>query len=76
MYHWSEDDTNCNGHTCNGPRTLRKSTKRVGNPRTNPNFNIVKLGQNTVKSPGDLRISVVTHTLVKYYGVKKSQEVT
>ena len=32
-----------------------------------PNYNIIKIGQNTEKSPGDLRRLAVTQTLVKAY---------
>ena len=38
---------------------------RLGNKRTSgdhPNYSIIKNGQNTEKSPGDLRKLVVTHT--------------
>ena len=41
-----------------------KRTRGLGNKRTNgdnPNYSIVEIGQNTEKSPGDLRL-VVTQT--------------
>ena len=45
-----------------------KGTGGLGNSRTigdDPNYSIVKIGQNTEKSPGDLRILAVSQTPVR-----------
>ena len=42
----------------NNPKRSGKGTGRLANKRKrgdNPNYSIVKVGQNTEKSPGDLR---------------------
>ena len=47
-----------------------ETAERVGNRRTNrdhPNDSIVEIGQNTEKSPGDLRRLTVTRSLTKDY---------
>ena len=47
-----------------------KENGKLGNKRTvgvNPNYYIIEKGQNTEKSPWDLRRLAVTQTLVKYY---------
>ena len=44
--------------------------RRAGNQRTNQNhqnYNVVEVGQNTGKSPGDLKRISVIQTPVKYY---------
>ena len=49
------------------PQRLGKRPRRVGN-RTHKdhlNYSFVKIGQNTRKSPGDLRRLAVTQTPVK-----------
>ena len=49
---------------------LYTGTGRLGNKRTNgdhPNCSIIKIGQNTEKSPGDLRRLAVTQSLVRNY---------
>ncbi len=48
-------------------------TGGLGGRRTSgdhPNYNIIENGQNTEKSPGDLRRLAVTHTPVKDYRLK------
>ena len=45
-----------------------KGTGELGNKRTNrdpPNYDIIENGQNTEKSPGDLRRIAITQTPVK-----------
>ena len=45
----------------------------LGGGRTSgdhPNYNIIENGQNTEKSPGDLRRLAITHTLVKNLQLK------
>ena len=54
MEHEGDSDTNCGWCTSNKP----KRTGRLGNKRTSrehPDYRIIKTGQNTEKSPGDLR---------------------
>ena len=49
---------------------IGKKTERLGNKRTkgdHPDYSIIKLKQNTEKSPGDLRRLVVSQTPVKDY---------
>ena len=48
--------------------TVTKGTGVLGSWRTSgdhPNYSIIENGQNTEKSPGDLRRLAVTHTPVK-----------
>ena len=50
-----------------------KGTGRLGNRRTSgdhPSYNIVEIGQNTEKNPGDLRRPVVTQIPVKDHQLK------
>ena len=54
---WIDGYTNYNWSTRNNLQGLWKGTGRVGNWRTDwdhPNYNIIEIGQNTEKSPGDL----------------------
>ena len=54
--------------TWNSSRWLGKETGRIENQRKNrdhPNYSIVGIGQNTEKSPGDLRKVAVIQTPVK-----------
>ena len=50
------------------PQRLGKETGRLRNQRASrdhPDYIIIKIGQNTEKSPGDLRRHAVTQTPVK-----------
>ena len=61
----SDGDTNCNWDTCNNPQSLAKETSGHGNKRTNgdtPDYSIIKIEQNTEKSPRDLRRLAVTQS--------------
>ena len=52
------------------PQRLGKGAGIVGNWRTSwdhPNYNIIKIGQNTEKSPGELRRLAVPQTPVKVH---------
>ena len=52
-----DGNTNCNWCTWNNPQRIDKGTGGVGNKRMSgdhPNYCIIKIGQNTEKSPGDL----------------------
>ena len=56
--HKSDDDTNYNWCTKNGPHRVGKETEKVRNKRTKqnrPNYSITKISQNTEKNSGDLR---------------------
>ena len=53
---------------CTVTKRFGKSTKGIRNHRTsggNPNYNNAEIGENTGKSPGDLRRLVVTQIPVK-----------
>ena len=57
---------------------LVKGLEGLGDKRmsgVHPNYSIIKVNQNTEKSPGDLRRLAVTQTPVKDAEVKNSQEV-
>ena len=47
----------------------RTGTRNGGLGNNYPNYNIVEIGQNTEKSPGDLRRLAVTHTPVKNHQI-------
>ena len=56
--HEGDGDTNCNWRTWNSLPKLGKEAGRDGNQRTDRdhlNYSTVEIGQNTVKSPGDLK---------------------
>ena len=58
MKHGDDGDTNCSWCTWNGPQGLGKMIGTIENQKKNRdhrNFDIVKIGENTEKSPGDLR---------------------
>ena len=68
MEHESDGDTNCNWGSWYGHQRIGTETGGLGNKKTSGNhlnYSIVQIGQNTEKSPGDLRISAVTQNLVK-----------
>ena len=68
MKNEGHNDTNCKCHVWNGLERIKNGAGRVGNWRMNrdyPNGSIVKIGQNTAKSPGDLRRHAVTQTPMK-----------
>ena len=63
-----EDDNYTNSDWC-----FWNGTRGLGNKRTSgdhPNYSIIENGQNTVKSPGDLRRLAVTQTPVKNHQQK------
>ena len=58
MEHESDDDTNCNRCARYGHHRIGKGTGGLGNKNTsgnNPINSTAKIGQNTKKSPKDLR---------------------
>ena len=54
MEHDVDGDTNCNWSNRNNSQKLNKAEGKIGNRRTSGDPHIVKIGQNTVKSSGDL----------------------
>ena len=68
MEHESDGDIICGWHPWNNSQKIGKRTGRLGNKRTNrghTNYSIIKNGQNSEESSGDLRRLVVTQTPVK-----------
>ena len=60
--------TNYNWCAWYSHQRIIKGTEGLGNKRTSgdhPNYSITEIGQDTEKSPGDLRKLTVTHTPVK-----------
>ena len=58
MDHEGDSDTKCNWCTWNNPQRLSKKTGRLRNQimnRDHPDYSIIKIDQNTEKSPEDLR---------------------
>ena len=79
MQHEAVGNTNCNWFSRNGPIRIGKGTGRHRNKRTsghNPNYSIIKIGQNIEKRSRDLRRLAITQTPVKQppsnAGVKKN----
>ena len=63
-----DGDTNCNWSSWYSHRRIIKGTGRHRNKRTSrdhPNYCIIKIGWNTEKSPGDLKILAVPQIPVK-----------
>ena len=61
MEHEGDDDTNCNWCARNNPQKDGKGTGRLGDKRTSgdyPDYNIIKICQNTEKSRGDLLLLI------------------
>ena len=64
MDHEGDGDTSCNWCTWNNPQRIDKGTRRHRNQRTSRDhrdYRIIKIGQNTEKSSGDLSRLTVTH---------------
>ena len=56
------------------PKGLRKEAGRFSNQKTSgdhPDNSIVKISQNSAKSPGDLRRIIVTQTQVKDHQLRQ-----
>ena len=61
--HENDDDTNCNWSVWYSHQRIGTRTGRLGNKRASgyhPNYSIIEIGQNTEKSPGDLKRLAVT----------------
>ena len=68
MKHKSDGNTSCNWCVWKNSQRLDKETGRLKNQKASrayPDDSIIKIGQNTEKSPGDLRRLVATQTPVK-----------
>ena len=73
--HESDGDTKDNWCPCYSHQKIDKRTRGLGNNRTSrdhPNYSIIKICQNTEKSPGDLRIISVTQTSLRNH--RRTQE--
>ena len=70
MEHQSDGDANCNRNDRYSHQSIRKRPGRNGHKNTrgdNRNYSIIKICQNTMKCPGDLRRLTVTETPMKDY---------
>ena len=68
MKHESDVYTNHNWRPWYSHRRIIKGSRRLGKKRTrgdHPNYYIIVIGQNTEKSPEDLRRLAVTQTSLK-----------
>ena len=68
MEHEGDNYTNCDWFFWHGNKRIIKGTGGLGSWRTggdHPNDSIIENGQNTKKSPGDLRRLAVTQFPVK-----------
>ena len=67
MEHERNSVANCNWCTWNNPQKTSKETEQLESKRTSGDHpsNIIKIGQNTEKSPEDLRRLAVTQTPVR-----------
>ena len=75
--HPGEVDINCSWCTGNSLKKIGNGIGTVGNCRKNRDHsdqNILEIGQNTEKSPGDQRRIAVTQTSVKDHQLTKSLE--
>ena len=74
MEHEDDSDTNCGRCTWDDLQRISKGNGGLRNKRTSrvhPDYSIIKIGQNTEKSPGDLRKLSVSQTPANT-GVKPS----
>ena len=62
IWNKGDSDINCNCCAQYSHQMLGKGTGRPGNKRTIGNYSIIEIGQNTRKSPEDLRRLSVTET--------------
>ena len=70
MEHESDSDTNCNWCSRCSPQSIGAGIGGLGNKRTvknHPNYSIIKIGQDTEKSPEDLRGLAATQTPLRNY---------
>ena len=72
MEHESDGDSSCNWCTRYSHQRIGKGTGGLGNKRTSgdrPNYDIVEIGLNTKKNPGDSKKFAVTKTPVENHRV-------
>ena len=77
--HESNGYTNCRWCSWYSHQRFGKKTRGLGNKGTSgdhPDNSIIEIGQNTEKSPGDLRRFVVTQTPVKDHRVTQAWKKT
>ena len=76
MEHEGESDTNCNWSALSNPQIICKGSEKFGNKRTSKyhkDYSIIKINQNTERSPGDLKSLALTQTFLKnYYLISKN----
>ena len=75
----SVGDTNYSLCAFNGPQRIGKRIETVGNRRKNrdhSDYSIVEIGQNTEKSPGDLRRRSVAQILMKGHQITLVNEIS
>ena len=68
LKHEVDDNNNCKWCARNNTKRIGKGTGGLGNKRTSgnhPAYSIIKIGQNTKKSSGDLRRLAITQTQVE-----------
>ena len=68
MDHEGDGNTNYNWYTWNNPQNIVKRTTRLRNQKTSKehsDYSIIKIGQNTEKSLGDLKKLAVAQTPVR-----------
>ena len=68
MEHESDSDIICNWHSQYSHQMIGTGIGKLRNKKPSGDhskYSIVEIGQNTKKSPGDLRRFAVTHTPVK-----------
>ena len=66
MEHENDSDNNCNMRTRYSHQRIRTGTVGLGNKsEDHPNYSNVEIGQNTKKSPGNLKKLAVTQTPVE-----------
>ena len=76
MKHANDGDTNCNWRTRYSHQRIDTEPGELANKQTSgdhTNYSIVEIGQNTQKSPGDLRRIFLTQTLVEYINKRGKQ---
>ena len=76
---WKCRDTNCNWCARFSHKKTGTITGRLGNKRlsgNHPNYSSVQIGQNTKKSPGDLRTHAVTRTPVENHRPRWYEKLT
>ena len=68
MEHEGDSDTDCKWCTWNYNEKINKGSRRPRNNRTSKDhliYSVIKIGQNTEKSPGDMGGVSVTQTSLK-----------